>query len=108
MRVRITGRDRALKPEETGHTASVALGPGQIGTVERFVKRKSSGYEFTIAVVRWDAQIWYEWDIPLHRMKEGVIYTGADINRMNNTPGPGVALGPIETAAHPEMLEEVK
>jgi hypothetical protein len=105
-RVRLTKRDRALKPEETGHTASVAYGPGQVGTVTGFVHRKLMGYEFDMAVVKWDAQTWFEWDIPLKRMKEGVAYSGADLNRMNNERGPPAKLAAFELAAHPETLEK--
>lgn len=106
-RVRLKMRDRALQPAETGHDKPVAYGPGQEGSVVRFVHRRSSGYEFDVAVVRWDAQTWYEWDIPLHRMKEGVVYSGEDINRMNRENGAAVHLPSFELAAHPETLEVV-
>jgi hypothetical protein len=106
-RVRLKKRDRALESAETGHGARVAYGPGQEGVVVRFVHRRSSGYEFDVAVVRWDAQTWYEWDIPLHRMKEGVVYSGEDINRMNRENGAPVRLPSFELAAHPETLEVI-
>jgi hypothetical protein len=106
-RVRLKKRDRALDPEETGHTARLAYGPGQEGEVVRFVHRRipKVGAEFDIAVIRWDAQSWFEWDIPLNRMVEGKVYSADDIDRMNRESGKPVQLGSFEAAAHPETLQ---
>jgi hypothetical protein len=106
-RVRLKKRDRALDPDETGYAKRVAYGPGQQGVVVRFLHRRMTklSVEFDVAVVRWDAQTWYEWDTPLNQMKEGVVYSGGDINRMNGENGPPVSLPSFEAAAHPELLE---
>jgi hypothetical protein len=106
-RVRLKKRDRALDPEESGHSARVAYGPGQEGEIVRFVHRRipKLSAEFDVAVVRWDAQTWYEWDIPLNRMQEGKVYTGSDIDAMNQEKGKPVQLASFEAAAHPETLE---
>jgi hypothetical protein len=106
-RVRLKKRDRALDPEETGHATRVAYGPGQEGEIVRFLHRRSvkADVELDVAVVRWDAQVWYEWDIPLNRMQQGKAYSGDDIDRMNRENGKPVTLGRFEAAAHPETLE---
>lgn len=105
MRVRLKARDRALKTAETGHTATLAYGPGQQGVIVGFIRRRLAGYTFDMAVVRWDPQVWFEWDIPLNRAQQGKIYTGDDLNRMNTENGPAVQLPGFELPAHPETLE---
>lgn len=106
-RVRLKKRDRALEPAETGHTARLAYGPGQTGEIVRFVHRRvvASNADFDVAVVRWDAQTWYEWDIPWNRVEQGKVYSYEDLARLQRDNGKPVALGPIEQAAHPETLE---
>ncbi len=105
-RVRLTKRDRALDPEETGHATRVAYGPGQEGVIVRFVHRRIARLdaEFDVAVVRWEPQEWYEWDAPITRMTPGKAYTGEDIRRMNEQLGRPVRLESFEAAAHPELL----
>jgi hypothetical protein len=60
-----------------------------------------------MAVIRWDAQKWTEWDTPLARMQEGRPYSGEEIDQMNKTGTPTVELPAIEIAAHPETLERL-
>lgn len=107
MLVRLKKRDRALKPEETGHKAALAYGPGQRGVIVGFIRRQVSGYEFDMAIVRWERQQWFEWDIPLHRMAQGKVYSGDDLNRLNSENGPAVQLPSFELPAHLETLEPI-
>lgn len=108
MPVRLKKRDRALKLEETGHTAPLAYGPGQKGVIVGFIRRRLSGYEFDMAIVRWDRQQWFEWDIPVNRMTAAKVYTGDDLNRMNDENGQSVLLPSFELPAHPETLDPVQ
>jgi hypothetical protein len=108
MLVRLKKRDRAFKPAETGHTATLAYGPGQRGVIVGFIRRRLSGYEFDMAIVRWDRQEWFEWDTPLHRMGDGKVYSGDDLNRMNTENGAPVRLPSFELPAHPETLEPIQ
>ncbi len=39
MRVALTMLDGGLKPQETGHARMVTRGPGQTGSITRFVRR---------------------------------------------------------------------
>lgn len=107
MKVRLAKQDMGVPPKATGHKAKVAYGPGQTGTIVRFIQRRVQGYEFYMAVVKWDAQKWREWDTPLNRMKEGQVYSGDDINRLQ-PEGAEVALGSFEWPAHLENLAPVE
>jgi hypothetical protein len=111
QRVRLGIRDGVLKPEESKHARPLAWGPGQTGVVLRFIQRRtwsSADNKYwspvPMAVVRWDAQTWYEWDIPMNRMKDGVVYDAAAINKMNSENGPPVKLPAFERPAYLESL----
>jgi hypothetical protein len=101
MRVVLSKRIGQFQPKETGHTASVAIGPGQRGEIVRFVHVRNSKYdlEYDAVVVRWDPQIWFEWDIPLNRMQVGKEYSAEDLNRMNRENGNPVSLPRFESGA---------
>jgi hypothetical protein len=111
QRVRMNARDGRLLPEESKHPRPLAYGPGQTGVVVRFIQRRTWSAAFNkyleptkMAVVKWDAQTWYEWDLPLNRMKEGVVYGAADLNKMNAENGPPVKLPAFERPAYLESL----
>lgn len=103
MKVRLKQRARVLKPKESGHKASLAYGPGQTGVIVRFIRRDTAD----MAIIRWDEQKWFEWDIPMNRMQQGRTYSAADINRMNSENGPAVLLPSFELPAYLETLESV-
>jgi hypothetical protein len=111
QRVRLGARDGRVLPEESNHPRPLAYGPGQTGVVLRFIQRRTWSAAFNrylepikMAVVKWDAQTWYEWDLPLNRMKEGVAYGAADLNKMNSENGPPVKLPAFERPAYLESL----
>ncbi len=110
MRVKLVARDGGLEPKETGHARMVARGPGQLGTITHFVRRKVT-FEwspqpsiFTVAFVRFDAQSWNEWEPAFDRMKQGKIYSSDEINALNELMGPAVKLHAFTTAITLELL----
>ncbi len=108
MRVRLVKRvPGGLKPEVTGHPRRLAFGPGQRGVVVAFLLGRAVGIEYKSVLVRWDKQVWVEWDIPLHRMKQGRPYSAEELNALTAEDGPPVTLEGFEGAAPADALQEV-
>ena len=106
-RVRLNRRARAVAEAVTAHARSIALGPGQVGTILCFVRTHTPAWSHTSIspVVRWDAQTWTEWSPLVDRMETGRVYDSADINAANAEHGPTVSLGTFWTSQHGEVLD---
>jgi hypothetical protein len=98
---------REFLEKETGQPKAIVLGPAQSGVIVGFAHRTfhRSAFETNVALVRWDAQTWYEaLPPPYQRMKIGVVYSGEDINRMAAEVGAAAHLGEFVAGAYFEEL----
>jgi hypothetical protein len=75
----------------------------QQGTVECLVDYQRGSFTGTLAVVSWDAQTWHEDRPRFEQMREGRLYTGADIDRLD-TRGTPVELKALQSIVHPDYL----
>ena len=106
QRVRLVKRVGVFPPAESGHVRGLAYGPGQRGTIARFVRIAYADSDLIneVPIVRWDAQPWCEWEVPLDRMEEGRAYRGDELAAMTADCGPLIDLPAFERTVHPSYL----
>jgi hypothetical protein len=105
-RVHLVSQAGVVSPRLSGHPHTLAMGPGQVGTVLGGEHLTTYDMPRDVVVVRWDAQTWYEWTPPYERLARGIVGDRAEPAGLDEY-GAVVELSAFESSVHPSYLEVI-